>query len=70
MFILIKPIVLELIELLVIAVNLLLKSVKSFFKYAHLQGEIIKNLCGHCGFCIWSGALFQCLEAVFKASGP
>ena len=41
-FILIKPIVLELIELLVVAVNLLLKSIKSFFKYAHLQGEIIK----------------------------
>ena len=32
MFILIKPIVLELIELLVVAVNLFLKSVKSFFK--------------------------------------
>ena len=46
-FVLIKPIVLELIELFVIAVNFLLKSVKTFFKYTHLQGEVIEDLCGH-----------------------
>ena len=57
-FILVKPIVLELIELFVVAVNFLLKSIKTFLKYAHLHGEVIEDLRGHGGFGFWNLTLF------------
>ena len=47
LFVFIEPIILKLIELFVVCVHLFLKCFKAFFEDAHLQGQVIEDLCGH-----------------------